>query len=160
MEKYDENGFLQSSFTTTNTSFTDGNDITVFQIARYKVFAVPNDASLAESYSNEFKVIKRSVVSHPKAFTPNGDGLNDEYKVYGTYIKTFNLKVYNRWGVMVYETPNYGQGNNFFEGVSEGRVTVQKESELPAGTYFYILEYKNDFTGEIKNKKGYIYITR
>ena len=149
VEKYDENGFLQSSFTTTNTSFTDGNDITVFQIARYKVFAVPNDASLAESYSNEFKVIKRSVVSHPKAFTPNGDGLNDEYKVYGTYIKTFNLKVYNRWGELIFVTNDISKG---WDGTYDGE-------QLPSGSYTYSSEI-TDLANRTYSLSGFFALIR
>ena len=41
--------------------------------------------------------------------TPNGDGLNDYFELRG--IENFGpneVKIYNRWGVLVYETENYG----------------------------------------------------
>jgi gliding motility-associated-like protein len=48
----------------------------------------------------------------PTAFSPDGDGLNDKFKVTGTGINLdeFNLKVYNRWGEVIWET------NDIFDG--------------------------------------------
>ncbi|WP_417235963.1 Ig-like domain-containing protein, partial [Bizionia paragorgiae] len=93
--------------------------------------------------------------------TPNGDGDNDVMVIRNIDLYPNNtLKIYNRWGVLVYETSGYGQNDNYFRGESEGRVTISKEKQLPVGTYFYILEYKIDETGEDKSKAGYLYIQR
>lgn len=46
----------------------------------------------------------------PNAFTPNGDGLNDTWKVYGEgfknngYTKEFHIQVFDRWGNTVFES--------------------------------------------------------
>jgi gliding motility-associated-like protein len=40
----------------------------------------------------------------PTAFTPNGDGMNDELKIYGRYLKSVELAVYDRWGKAVFQT--------------------------------------------------------
>ncbi|WP_108424620.1 gliding motility-associated C-terminal domain-containing protein [Flagellimonas amoyensis] len=92
--------------------------------------------------------------------TPNGDGSNDYFLVLGIENYPDNqLKIYNRWGVLVYESEQYGQGTNLFYGISEGRATFQKDKQLPSGTYFYILT----FTGENPGKdsySGYLYINR
>ena len=53
------------------------------------------------------------------------------------------VEIYNRWGVKVYDTENYNNDTRAFRGVSEGRDTVKESAELPTGTYFYILKYKN-----------------
>ena len=50
------------------------------------------------------------VVYIPNAFSPNGDGLNDQFHVRGTHIREVDLKVYNRWGEKVFETQNPEQG--------------------------------------------------
>ena len=92
--------------------------------------------------------------------TPNGDGDNDVFVIRG--IENFpnnTVEIYNRWGVKVYEKRGYGQGNNFFRGVSEGRVTINQSSELPVGTYYYILNYVNA-SGVSKTRTGYLYINR
>ena len=69
------------------------------------------------------------------------------------------LEIYNRWGVLVYETSGYDNVNHVFSGVSEGRVTLQQSQNLPEGTYYYILKYTKQ-NGESRDKAGYLYITR
>ncbi|MBU3821595.1 DUF11 domain-containing protein [Flavobacteriaceae bacterium XHP0103] len=91
--------------------------------------------------------------------SPDGDGKNDFFLIEG--IKNYpnnNLKVYNRWGVLVYETDGYGINGNVFRGISEGRATIKQKDELPTGTYYYIL---TRFVGqETLVDKGYLYIKR
>ena len=95
--------------------------------------------------------------------TPDGDGLNDYFIIDG--IQDFpqnNVKIYNRWGVLVWETDGYGGSNgqeNVFRGVSNGRATIREGEELPTGTYFYILSFPGDNPGE-SNYTGYLYINR
>ena len=69
------------------------------------------------------------------------------------------VEVYNRWGVLVYETKGYGQNGKYFIGESEGRVTISKSEQLPEGTYYYVLRYTKD-SGETKERSGYLYINR
>ncbi|MEO1487190.1 MAG: gliding motility-associated C-terminal domain-containing protein, partial [Bacteroidota bacterium] len=63
------------------------------------------------------------------------------------------------WGVEIYNRDNYGQGDNLFRGVSEGRATINKSRELPSGTYFYILTFTGENPGE-DTYSGYLYINR
>lgn len=46
----------------------------------------------------------------PNAFSPNFDGDHDEYYVQGQVIETLELKIYNRWGQLVFETTDKEQG--------------------------------------------------
>ncbi|KZS41575.1 hypothetical protein AWE51_21450 [Aquimarina aggregata] len=92
--------------------------------------------------------------------TPNGDGDHDVLVIRN--IQNFpdnELKIFNRWGVVVYETKGYGINGRFFRGESNGRATVNTERQLPVGTYFYTLIYKVP-TGETKKKSDYLYINR
>lgn len=91
--------------------------------------------------------------------TPNGDGIHDVLTIAGLdKFPNNRIRIYNRWGVLVYSTKAYNNHSNYFDGTSEGRVTVDKDHKLPAGTYFYILEYGNE---EVSKKiSGYIYINR
>ena len=92
--------------------------------------------------------------------TPNGDGDHDVLIIRN--IQNFpdnELKIFNRWGVLVYEARNYGQRGVFFRGESEGRVTVNRDRQLPTGTYFYILSYQTD-EGVLKKQSDYLYLTR
>ena len=92
--------------------------------------------------------------------TPNGDGLNDFFEIKG--IENYpnnNVKIYNRWGILVYETNGYDQGINVFKGISNARATITEDNELPSGTYFYILTFPVENPGMV-NYKGYLYINR
>lgn len=71
----------------------------------------------------------------PEGFSPNGDGINDQFVVRdvppGT---TVELEVYNRWGHRVYRNFDY---QNDWNGVpNEGLRTSEARQGLPDGTYF------------------------
>ena len=68
----------------------------------------------------------------PNAFTPNGDGINDTWTIDGldTY-RNSSLKVYNRWGQLVYS--NTGVYANDWNG------TGKSGKDLPTGTYYYVI---------------------
>ena len=92
--------------------------------------------------------------------TPNGDGIHDVLRISGLENYPNNtLKIFNRWGVSVYNTRAYDTEGNVFDGTSEGRVTVDQDRKLPVGTYFYILDYQLP-DGENKTMSGYLYINR
>lgn len=92
--------------------------------------------------------------------TPNGDGVHDVLAITGLEnYPTNTIKIYNRWGVLVYTTNAYNTQGNVFDGTSKGRVTVDVDNKLPVGTYFYILDYE-DASGTMKSISGYLYINR
>ena len=97
------------------------------------------------------------------AVSMNDDGINDYFKIGGlTECSADNtVEIYNRWGVKVFETSNYGSNGNVFKGYSEGRTTISKGQLLPIGTYFYILNIKyktaTNLTQTVK-KSGYLYL--
>ncbi|WP_273566277.1 gliding motility-associated C-terminal domain-containing protein [Maribacter halichondriae] len=68
------------------------------------------------------------------------------------------VQIYNRWGVLVFETNAYDNTGNAFRGFSNGRATIQQNEALPVGVYFYIVNYVNN--GENKTKNGYLYVNR
>ncbi len=95
--------------------------------------------------------------------TPNGDGAHDYFQVLRIENWPINsMQIYNRWGVLVYETVGYGGSSgseNVFRGISEGRVTVSETKELPTGTYYYVLRFFGDNPGK-SSYAGYLYINR
>jgi gliding motility-associated-like protein len=68
----------------------------------------------------------------PNVFTPNGDGVNDNFTLLTTNIKDIKCTIFDRWGVKVYDVTS-DKGNISWDGKNFGG------KEMPAGTYFYIL---------------------
>ena len=88
----------------------------------------------------------RSDILIPNAFSPNGDGLNDEFMVMNLkYQKVLEFKVFDRWGKMLFETTNATKG---WDGNYKG---------TPLGTdvYYYLIrlghpdELVETFTGDV-----------
>ncbi|MCL6267965.1 gliding motility-associated C-terminal domain-containing protein [Flagellimonas myxillae] len=91
--------------------------------------------------------------------TPNGDLKNDFLFIRGVRnIRSSTLRIFNRWGVAVYEGKNYDNINNVFDGRSRGRSTLSVNDYLPAGVYFYIFDYETE-EGSFTDSE-YIYISR
>lgn len=78
-----------------------------------------------------------SVIVPVNLITPNGDGFNDVLE-FGDITKfgENSLKVYSRWGQLVYQKLNYQRDYQRFDGRYQGE-------PLPAGSYFYVLEFRS-----------------
>ncbi len=86
-------------------------------------------------------------VTFPTGFTPNGDGLNDVFKVLDAYnLQYFRLRVFNRWGQPVFESSATVKG---WDGTMNGK---------PAGigTYIWFCEYKKPGSTVITSIKGVV----
>ncbi len=85
----------------------------------------------------------------PSGFTPNRDGQNDVFKVYGFIIETMHLMVFNRWGEKVFETTNPSDG---WDGTFKGE-------ELPPDVYGYWVKVKC-INGEEYIRQGNVTLIR
>jgi len=98
----------------------------------------------------------KPIVIH-NGISANGDGVNDGFTI--EHIEGYpknNLKIFNRWGVLVYEKDGYTNSEPF-DGHSNGRATISADSKLPQGTYYYILEYQ-DTAEQTHTEKGWLYL--
>ena len=68
----------------------------------------------------------------PNAFTPNRDGRNDIFKVYGSSVTAAEIKIYNQWGAMLYETKDNEKG---WDG-------THKNNPQPVGLYVYVVKVR------------------
>jgi len=86
----------------------------------------------------------------PNAFTPNGDGLNDVFKLkYPAAVKTFYLSIFNRWGQRVFETTNaYAGWNGLYNGLLQ-----------PTGAFVYYMVY-TDNAGKKGSQKGTVILLK
>jgi gliding motility-associated-like protein len=90
----------------------------------------------------------------------DNDGLNEIFTIDGiTFYPENNVQIFNRWGILVYEINGYNNADKSFGGRSEGRVTVEANSNLPEGTYYYVIKYTKPRSGIRMEKTGYLYLT-
>jgi len=90
------------------------------------------------------KVIDVYTFYAPTAFSPDKDNTNDFFNVYGNGIdpKNFNLKIYDRWGELIYETNKYivNELNKPTEGWTG---TIKGKESGKTGTYSWICTYRD-----------------
>ncbi len=86
----------------------------------------------------------------PNAFSPNGDGLNDVFKVtnFG-YQRIEAYKIFNRWGQLVYQTAD---GSNGWDGTFKGR-------QADVGTYYYLIGVRSR-DGNYQEFRGDVHLVR
>ena len=110
---------------TTSGAFMIGEVITVLM--------VPSVACPTVDTAQAFTIIDCPQIEIPNVFTPNGDGINDVFKVNlsGNALQNFRIDIYDRWGLLIFtsESINYKW---------DGRTTSGKK--VVEGTYFYIVE--------------------
>ena len=90
----------------------------------------------------------------------DGDGKNDYFHIGGIERYPNNVvRIYNRWGVKVFETEGYDNITRVFRGISNGRVTVEQAEKLPQGTYYYVIEYY-DSNNNKESLVGWLYLKK
>jgi gliding motility-associated-like protein len=148
VQKYNLQGALIKTFTVTDTTFLDDLPDVANQLVRYSIEAVANDPGLIASVSNALEFIKNANLYHPDAFTPNGDNLNDGFTVRGQFIVKMSLKIYDRWGALLFAT----EKNEPWDGRSEGKA-------MPPSTYIWKAEI-TDLAGRTFAEHGTVALLR
>ena len=92
--------------------------------------AISNSQGCIEFFEVNVEVIQKGSIAN--LFSPNGDGNNDELKVFLTGLpSSFEFQVFNRSGVLVYST------NNASEAVSRGWDGTHSGKSMPTGVYYW-----------------------
>ena len=90
----------------------------------------------------------------------NGSDKNNHFHIAGIEAYPDNtVRIYNRWGVKVWEAQSYDNVRNVFKGISNGRVTVEAADKLPQGTYYYIIEYVDE-NNQKQTMVGWLYLKK
>ena len=97
-------------------------------------------------YETQFEITAEATASLyvPNAFSPNDDGVNDVFEAYGNQVEINGLKIFDRWGGLMYEsngsTPSW-------DGFSNGKKAEE-------GVYVYVIEYTDLHLGKEKIASG------
>lgn len=117
--------------------------------ACYYIKAIENDgnpvASGASSYSNTACALREPVLYMPNAFNPTG--LNNRFRPVQAFVQpgSFTMQIYNKWGQMIFETSDLGNG---WDGYING-------SLAPMDVYMYRISYAS-FKGDTFEKRGLV----
>jgi gliding motility-associated-like protein len=131
------------TFTSVNHTYQHAGDFNVTLIAT-------NDYGCADSVTlYPVIVVDNGTVFIPNAFTPNGDGLNDMFKIYGTGIQSYTLSIYDRLGELVY------QGDESTAGWD----ATFKGQPVNVAVFVYVVDITYD-DGTKTNKKGDVTVVR
>ena len=132
-----------------NTGFT-GTDTFVYELC--------NPQGNCDSATVTIEVVNTIIPYN--GMSVDGDGKNDHFHIGGIESYPNNVvRIYNRWGVKVFETEGYDNVTRVFRGISNGRVTVNAPEKLPQGTYYYVIEYY-DHNNNKESKVGWLYIKK
>jgi gliding motility-associated-like protein len=118
-----------------------GKSIRVYYPGKYWVTVYDGCGNISDTINVDFHICD---IGFPSAFTPNGDGKNDDIGVEGTlkYYQNFAMSFFNRWGERVFYTEDiYGRWDGIYNGVKQD-----------LGTYFYMIFYS--FEGHKHMMKG------
>lgn len=108
-----------------------------------------NDAGCTDTICHAVPALIKPLVDVPNAFTPNGDGQNDQIHIKGYGIAKVTWNIYNRWGQLVFTTNDKNQG---WDGLYKGVLQPQE-------VYMYTLDVQFG-DGSIYRKTGDITLLR
>jgi gliding motility-associated-like protein len=105
-------------------------------------------------------VVDPSKLEIPNVFTPNGDGLNDNFRVKSISLRSIKMEVFSRSGLKIYSFYGDGESLRQWQGW-DGNVNSSSIKASP-GVYFYIIRAIgwDDIVYDSKEYRGFVYLYR
>jgi gliding motility-associated-like protein len=149
VEKFNQSGTRIRTFNMgLDTTLVDDQPDLTNQVVSYRVTATANQAGLTASVSNTVSFTKEINLTFPTAFTPNRDRLNDLFTVTGQYVSKMNIRIFDRWGVLIYAS----EKNEPWDGTRNG-------IPMPESTYVWKAEI-TDLAGRTYAREGTLVLLR
>lgn len=131
---------------TPTTVFNNVNPtVTYASPGTYTVLLITTKGSCKDTAMKIIRVDVPSKMEVPNVFTPNGDKVNDIFRLNASNLTEIAVTIFDRWGNVVYELSSE-TGNFAWDGKN------QAGKECPAGTYFYIIKAKGKDAQEFEQK--------
>ena len=142
---------LENNRTGLSFQWQDGSGNSTFKVRSPGLFSVrvSNNCTIkSDTIKVSFKVCPLGI---PNAFSPNGDGRNERFRVkYGEGITKYRIQIFNRFGQRVFESRDQLTG---WDGTMLGK-------PQPMGTYGWLVQYTDGQTGKLVALKGTVTLVR
>lgn len=102
------------------------------------------------SDSDSVRIFYDPVLYVPNTFTPDGNEFNNEFRIYGGNISSFECLIFNRWGELLYTITSF---NDYWDGTYNGILCQD-------GTYTWKLRYYRYDSDEVNELTGHINLIR
>lgn len=115
----------------------------------YRILSFEDNGNQQQSWSNDICFNFSPTIYVPNAFTPNNDGINDLFEISSGAIKSYEMKVFNRWGERLWSTTT---STEFWDGTYKGE-PVQMD------VYMYVITL-TDFRDHVFSLNGTVHVIR
>lgn len=129
---------------------TERNPFYVFTVAGTQIVTMTVSNDMCESVDSMRITVMELLLEFPNAFTPNGDGINDEFRAAYRSVKKYKITVVNRWGRVVYASTDPSKG-------WDGNIG---DKQAPVGVYYYFAEAEGYNKGERIKRTGPLHLIR
>ena len=126
----------------------------------YVKLTIESNKGCVDTMRSEKIVVDLSELNIPNVFTPNGDGINDFFIVKSVSLKSIDVEIFSRSGLLVYSFSGEGERLKDWHGW-DGNVNNSSSKATP-GVYFYIIRGRgwDDKIYDSKAYRGTLYLYR
>ena len=136
--------------TNTSTSTQTNPAYTYTASGTYTVTLAASNGNCSDTTRKIITIDVTDVLIIPNIFSPNGDGINDQYFITCVGINSLYCDIFNRWGELIYtlKAPNQSWGGFMNNG-----------NHATEGNYFYLLQ-ATGFDGKEYKRNGTLTLVR
>lgn len=112
-------------------------------------YMVTSGEDCATSSTVTINVLTETIALIPNAFSPNGDGRNDLFRIFGSNFELDDVYIFNRYGHLIYEAKDNQGWDGYYEGEAQ-----------EIGVYLYMVRYHSTIDGTVENFTGNVTLIR
>jgi gliding motility-associated-like protein len=137
-----------------NTTYASGSLIDELNAGSYSLPVIDKNGCVVDTAHAQLVLEVKpecNIIYLPNAFTPNGDGTNDDFRIlHGSpYLTALSLRVYNRYGGVIFASSDIQKG---WDGTYNGE-------KMPGGVYVWEVEY-TDLEKTTRRARGTVMLLR
>lgn len=111
---------------------------------------ITDNQGCKDSVLYDYIDVIEGIIEIPNTFSPNNDGYNDFFEIKASGIASFQLEIFNRWGMKLFTSNSI---NIQWDGYNQNGL------QCPDGTYYFVLK-ATGYTGNAFNRAGFVMLMR